>query len=93
MVFKSSFSALSSPSITRVMIMILIKNYFHEVIKYVNEREDEHETQTRESRTGLVNVLSLRNNCKMKSDPRIALITFQKIDEMYRDLKYQDTIR
>ena len=46
--------------------------YFCEVIKHMNEMENEYETQTRKPRTGLVNISSLRENRAMQSDTRLS---------------------
>ena len=46
--------------------------YFCEVIKHMNEMENEYETQTRKPRTGLVNISSLRGNRAMQSDTRLS---------------------
>ena len=67
--------------------------YCCEVIKRINERENEHEIQTRKSCRGLVKVSSLSNNRAMYSDPRLGWIMFHKISAMYRDLKHQETLQ
>ena len=67
--------------------------YFRKVINSVNKREGENESQTRNSRKGLVKIYSLRNNRATHSDPRIDWIMLQKIYEIYRELKHQDTLQ
>ena len=66
--------------------------YFCGVIKHVNKKDDEHESQ-KNSHSGLVKVYSLINNQATQSDTRLACILFHKIAEMYRDLKHQETLQ
>ena len=60
------------PSLVIIVILKPPLEYFRGLIKNVNEREDEYETQTRKLGTGLVKVYILRKNCDIQSDPRLA---------------------
>ena len=67
--------------------------YYFKVIKRVDERENDHEIETINLCTGLVNVSILSNNHSMQSDPRISWIVSQDISVMYRVLKHPETLQ
>ena len=75
MVFQRSCSVSLRPPRPSLVIIVILKTpleYFRGLIKNVNEREDEYETQTRKLGTVLVKVYILRKKCDIQSDPRLA---------------------
>ena len=65
--------------------------YTRSLIKRVNRKEDGHYTQRKKIKTGSVKVPSIRNNRSRQSDPRLAWLMFHKIDQMYRDIRKQES--
>ena len=63
-------------------------SYFREVIKYMNEKEDDNEYQ-KNSCSGLVKVPILRNSQASNIDLRLSWIMLHKIAAIYRDMKHQ----
>ena len=57
----------------------------------MNNPEDGHDNQSKNSRTGLVKVSSISNNRSSQSDPRLAWLMFHKIAQMYRDIRQQES--
>ena len=89
----SSYSRVQSAS---VVIMKLRKNHQSSIAakqSSVNKRDNDNETQTIKSRRGLVKVSTLSKKCSMQSGRRLSWIMLQKVDEMYRDLKHQETLK
>ena len=68
-------------------------SYCRKVIKRVIKRVDEHEIQTRNLRTGLVQLSILSKDRATQSDPRLSRILFHKIASIHRDLKHRDTLQ
>ena len=79
--------AVNSRQSTKVITPKASSQYTRSVIKQVNNREDGHDNQRKNSRIGLVKVSSISNNISRQSDPRIAWMMFHKIDHMYRDIR------
>ena len=50
-----------------------------------------HDTQGKNSRTGLVKVSNISNNRLRHSDARIAWLIFHKISQMYIDIREQES--
>ena len=68
-------------------------SYLREVTKWANKKEDKHEEQKIRNCTGLVKVYSLSNTQGSQSDTRIYWITFNKIYDIFRDLKNQEILQ
>ena len=68
-------------------------SYLREVTKWANKKEDKHEEQKIRNCTGLVKVYSLSNTQASQRDTRIDCITFNKIYDIFRDLKNQKTLQ
>ena len=60
------------------------------IIKQVNNLEDRHDKQRKNSGTGSVKVSSISNNRARQSNPRLAWLVFRKIAQMYRDIREQE---
>ena len=76
---------------TKIITPKASSQYTRSVIKRVNNIEDGHDNQRKKSRTVLVKVSSIRNTRSRQSDPRLAWLMFHKIDQMYRDIREQES--
>ena len=65
--------------------------YTRSVIKGVNGTEDGHDKQNKKSRTGLAKDSIISNKRARQSDPRLAWMMINKIAQMYRDIREQES--